>query len=481
MIHKKLDSKAKRIILRNRGKAASLGVRGFADFLSKKYNIVTSKSTLHTILANHCFSLAPGPKKASKRYQIKDIKPCGLMLLYAIDEYIGLSEHLVEELKVYFPKLSRKILRQIIILESFCFFSGKDFKENAKAQGFLRLMGLRYFPGPKIDYFNSRILENSPTISTERLRKSLELVATCKFYFKNGHTAYCDGKLTTFWEGPCKIDRFFLPLAPARKILERMLANKTLIIGYTKSFGFLSLLASSFIKGLESGLKGIELLSADGKCLQRIEITAEGVGACFGYYPKIMAKTLVFLQKTKKFKRFFWPELGEFFVSHSLVKFLQAKKDASLSLHSILIKKDKKLLPSWGLISTKILPDKKEIVASLLRQYFYNWPNVEEDFAKDMEHINKSLLKDLTTKEPFDTLIPKRLKFSQPIDFVRVGQILSIIFKEIVWGWEPKERRGSLIKGKNYISIRLTQAPQGLRKKFNRLRFYADAKRVFMA
>ncbi|MDD3296165.1 MAG: hypothetical protein PHU64_02275 [Candidatus Omnitrophica bacterium] len=481
MIHKKLDSKDKIIILRNKKKAASLGVREFADFLSKKYNIDISKSTLHSILKKHHFSLAPGPKIASRRYQIKDIKPCGLMLLYALDEYIGLSEHLIEELKVYFPKLSKQILKRIILLESLCFLSGKDFKENAKAQGFLRLMSLRYFPGPKIDYFNNKIMENSPTIGTERLRKSLELVATCKFYFKNGRVSYCDGKLTTFWEEPCKIDKFFLPLAPAQKIVSQMLANKTFILGYTKSFGYLSLLASDFIKGLESGLKNIEFLAPGGKCLKRIEVTTEGIGACFGYYPKIMAKTLVFLQRTKKFKRFFWPELGEFFASHSLIKFLQAKKGSSLSLHSILIKKDKKILPGWGLISTKILPDKKEIVASLLKQYLYNWPNTEENFLKDMEYIDKFLFKDLVTKNPFEKLVPKRLKFSQPIDFVRVGQILSIIFKEIVWGWEPKDKRGSLVKGKNYIIIRLAQVPQGLKKKFNEFNFYADGKRVFLA
>ncbi|MCK4912876.1 MAG: hypothetical protein KAS05_04040, partial [Candidatus Omnitrophica bacterium] len=62
----------------------------------------------------------------------------------------------------------------------------------------------------------------------------------------------------------------------------------------------------------------------------------------------------------------------------------------------------------------------------------------------------------------------------------RVGQILSVIFKEMIWGWEPKNKAGNFVLGKDYIKISFKKIPKEVKKRFNNERFYLDGRRVFI-
>ena len=77
-------------------------------------------------------------------------------------------------------------------------------------------------------------------------------------------------------------------------------------------------------------------------------------------------------------------------------------------------------------------------------------------------------------------MLPKNLIFKDLFDFARVGQILSVMFKEMVWGWEPKNKEGNFAIGKDYIRINLKNMPVQAKKRFNDGRFYLDQRRAFI-
>ena len=77
-------------------------------------------------------------------------------------------------------------------------------------------------------------------------------------------------------------------------------------------------------------------------------------------------------------------------------------------------------------------------------------------------------------------MLPKRLVFEDLLDFARVGQILSVMFKEMIWGWEPKNKEGNFAIGKDYLRISLKKIPHEVKKRFNNGRFYLDGKRAFL-
>ena len=100
---------------------------------------------------------------------------------------------------------------------------------------------------------------------------------------------------------------------------------------------------------------------------------------------------------------------------------------------------------------------------------------------KDMEVIGKSLFAAKKYENYLIRMLPQKLQFIQLLDFARAGQILSIIFKEIVWGWEPKGKKGDFREYKDCLQVFLKQAPRELKKQFNRLGFYVGRKRVFIS
>ena len=92
----------------------------------------------------------------------------------------------VSELKVYFPRISKDLLKKLIIASTLSSFLGKDVRESIKEEGFLKLVGLSRLPLRKIDFFNERLKEYTPTINLKPVKENIRMVSTIKFYFKNG-------------------------------------------------------------------------------------------------------------------------------------------------------------------------------------------------------------------------------------------------------------------------------------------------------
>ena len=83
-------------------------------------------------------------------------------------------------------------------------------------------------------------------------------------------------------------------------------------------------------------------------------------------------------------------------------------------------------------------------------------------------------------KNCLDKMLPNSFVFKDVIDFNRVGQILSVIFKEIIWGWEPKNKEGNFVIGKDYLRISFKKIPKELKKRFNNRCFYLDGRRALI-
>ena len=477
MPKKALSSSLKRIVLREKKKNPYLGVRALSELLAKNKDISISKSAVHKILKAKGIKGKKGPKKALSLYKAREIKDCGLFLLRCIDSQIGLFDHLAEELKVYFPRISKDYLEKLIILATLSSFAGREL-ENKEA--FLRLAGIERLSMHKLKYFKQKLSQYKPTIELKPIKKRTKLVSTIKFYFRNGYCGYCDAKMSTFWEGVCGLDYFSLSLPAARERIDEMLKDKLIVIGYTKSFNYLSPLVFNFIKAIDSGLKKIEFLDKKAKVLDEIEVSSNKVNLLVGYYPQILSKGMNFLETGKRFKVFSAEEIGEFLLTNISTEFLQLKENERVILSNVLIKRKIASFPQWGFFTTRDLAKKGVKLSVLAKKYLYLWPYMEKNFLEEMEIIEKSLFNPKKTID-LGEMLPNRLCFNSIYDFSRVGQILSVMFKELIWGWEPKEKKGDFTKAKFYIKISLKGVPAQLKKKINNACFYIDKKRIFLA
>jgi len=480
MAKKKVTPALKKLVLQEKRKAPHLGVRLLSELLANKHKISLSKSAVNKILISFGLKDKKGRKKSLLIYKAKGLTHCGLLLLRCLDYQVGIFDYLSQELKEYFPKINKDLLKRLIILSSFSSLINEEPEKSTKREGFLRLAGLEHFPARKMDYFRQQLSQCKPKIDLRPLKKNLVCVSTIKILFNNGYCGHFDAKMSTFWSGPCKMEKFFQPLRAATKLIEQMIENKTIIIGYTKSFGYLSPLTFDFLKAMDKGIKQVDFLDERGKVLKKLKVNLPK--ACFfiGYYPEILNKGVVSIGKPKRFKSFFWEGIGEFQCTSSLTRFSQPGRKQELMLNNVLIKQGVSSLPFWSLLTGSISSNKAR-VATFLKKYLYLWPNAEKSFIDDMRAIEKSVFAPPKDRGDLAKMLPKSLIFKDLLDFARVGQILSIIFKEMIWGWEPKNKEGDFAIGKDYLRISLKKIPHEAKKRFNNGRFYLDGKRAFLS
>ena len=469
----------RRIVLGEKRRAPHLGVRPLSELLKKKHKINLSKSAISKILTSSGLKEKKGRKSSLLIYKGKSLTHCGLFLLRCLDYQVGIFDYLSQEFKIYFPKISKDLLKRLIILASFSALINENPRKSIKRRGFLRLAGLGHFPARKMDYFKDQLSQHKPKIDLKPLKDTLVCVSTIKFFFNNGYCSHFDAKMSTLWSGPCKMEQFFLPLRAAIKLIEQMIEDKTIIIGYTKSFGYLSPLTFDFLKAMDKGVKKVEFLDERAKVVKELKVSLSKASFFIGYYPEILNKGIISIGKPKRFKSFYWQGVGESLCASSLTRLSQPERKQELMLNNVLIKQGASFLPSWGLLTGSI-SSKKARVATFLKKYLYLWPNAEKSFIDDMRVIEKSIFHSPKDRGYLAKMLPRNLIFEDLLDFARVGQILSAIFKEMIWGWEPKNKEGDFAIGKDYLRISLKKIPGEAKKRFNNGRFYLDQRRVFI-
>jgi len=465
---RRIPNNIRQLIAKQRAKLPLAGVRGLAKSLKDEYGLNISKSTIQRALKHK------GLAKALPAHKVKEVEECGLLLLKSLDYQIGLFDYLSRGLKVCLPEIDEYLLKKLLILKVFSALTGANSQKALKKQGLLRITSLGSFPSGKIKYCDKILSQQKPVIDLAPLKQNLLFVSTLKFHFNNGSVGYCDAKMSTLWDGPCDLKYFFLPLKAALARLKEMIKYKTLIIGYTKSFDYLPKPIFDFFKGAESGLKKISFLGIEGEILKEINISLPKIDLILGHYPKLLEKGAIPLNSRPKLRRAGWRELGELYYSNTLTKFLLPLAKESSTLSNILMKKTPNSPPAWGLITTSGAGFKP---AALIKKYLYLWPNINQIFIEEMVIIEESLFSVKKESNYLLKMLPAKLAFGRPMVFFLIGQILSAMFKELIWGWEPKGNQGNFVTGKDYIGVFFKkQIPARLKINFNKACLYLDSK-----
>ncbi len=476
MPRKKIKTEAKNIVIREFKKAPFKGVRELSQKLKKDYGLAVSKSSISNILKYKGLTQKPGRKEALPRYAGRQSDECGLYLLKALDSHIGLIEHTAIELGSIFSRIQKKTLKKVLILLAFSQFSGKDFKKSQKIKDFLRLAEFSRLPANSLDYFFKTLHKHKPLVDLSSVLANTQLTSTVKFIFNNGSIGFCDAQMTTFWDDVCRFERFFSPLGSVLSRISKMIKDKVFTIGYTKSFGALSLITASFVEGMLSGIRSLEVIDTGGKAIVTIPLKITNISLLFGYLPQILAEGIKPISKSKRLHKISAEKGFEFYGMTSQARVSDKNGKIDLFLSNTLIKY--KILSdfSWGVFST--VPKSRKNFYLYIREYLCMWRYVNDDFFKDMEVIEKSAFQYEKKYTNISQMIPKRVKFADFRDFGKIGQILSILFKEIVGGWEPKAKKGSWRTTKYAIYFTFEAIPHKIKKSFNKRAFTLNKKLV---
>ncbi|MEM7816951.1 MAG: helix-turn-helix domain-containing protein [Candidatus Aenigmatarchaeota archaeon] len=474
MGRKKIERQVENIVIKEKKRNPFLGVRRLANFLKDKYNISISKSAICKILNTKGIREKRGRKKTLPIYQKRNIENCGLMLLKAIGYSLGVFSYLVEQLHIYFPKIKADLLEKIIIFSSFSSFFESKIEENINNKNLLRLVNFKKLPFRKLNYFKREIYKYQPMVSLKELKKKLTLVSTVKIIFNNGFESKLDAGFNTFWEDNCKIGCFYSPISLVKKRLEEMLEIHTLMVGYTKSFSYLSSLVVSFIRGIESGIKEILFLNTEGKIIEK-NITNSVNTFFVGYLPQAISKNIIFLEKNKKNKKFYLENFDEFYYVNILTKFLQLFDKKELTLNNVLIYRKSIFFPVWG-----ILTNKTECrVEDYLKKYLFFWPKIEEKFSRDLKIIEKFRFEESKDIIELKEILSDFISFKKEEDFFKIADLLYQIGKLKLGDFEIN-RKGKVFTSKNFIKILNTNYSKELKEKFNYANFYLEKKHVFI-
>ncbi len=474
----KLKSSIHSLILREYKKTPLLGVRAIAARIRQQHGIKVSKSALHAIVKQKGLTQPKGRKKARISYQVAGNRECGLVLLGCLDSQLGVLEEIIDQIKVYFPRLSREKLGQFILLATYASYAGAQLQNASSLEAFVRLAGLASVPKKSFDYFQTQLVRYRPAVNLQPVKVSLQPAATIKFYFKNGTQGYTDARFATFWDGPCRQEYFSSPLRGVLQRLALMVNEGVCMIGYTKSFGYLSLLTFRFVQGMLSGLEKVSVLDRDGKSLMTQGLAKPKMALVFGYSPRVINKGMVVLSRQRRLSRISQEGLSESYAACAQMKFEHFKVKEELFLHAVLLKEKTSGAFEWGVLSTFQAAASQQL--ALAKRYGCAWRSVNEDFFRDMEVLEKAYLSAAGAAD-IAKMIPSRLILASAQDFSRVGFILSVVFKELIGGWEPKAKAGFLRQGKDSVRIHLPQIPRQIAKRFNASRFSYGGKTAFIA
>lgn len=467
-----IDYRTKSLVVRQVRKNPYLGVRQIARFLKEKYGLSISKSSVAGIIKSKGIENKRGRKEEALLYNRQTIRDCGLFLLKAIDSYVGLSDALTEELKLYFPRLNSPWLKKIILFSAFSGLIGGSYEKNAKRNGFLRLADMYVYPVRKLRYFYGRLSNYKPVVSLGNVQNNAELISTVKFSFENNTASFLDAKMATFWDSPCNLTAFFAPLYWVKERLLRMFKDRAIYVNYTKSFDYLSPSVVNFIEALRAGIKRVDFLSPQNKVLESLPGESLKPSFLVGYYPKIFTKAVIFLEKEKRFKKL--TVLDDIFYTAILTRFAQAKTTKGVILNNLLIKFKENSAASWGLLS-----DRRTNLEPFLQKYLLFFPYTEKTFLEEMKVIESSFFS-REEKKDLCKFVPAVISLENESDCVKIADILYSLFKEEVGTLDLKEKAGQLSLGKDYCRIILKDTPASIKRKFNALCFYLGTKRVFV-
>jgi len=450
-----------------------LGVRKLTALLKNKHQITISKSTINNILRNSGQENQPGRKRETLLYQRRPLEECGAFLLRALDSRVGLFDHVAANCSRYMPQIKEKQLKKLLMLISFSIFLHKKLGRSTDIREILRSIGFYSYPSRNVNFLTDMVTHFRPMVDLEPLAADLDDCATIKFYFNNNSSSFCDASMCGFWDRPCHIEQFFLPLQTARRRLALMLEDKAVIVNYTRSFDYISPLVVNFINGLASGIKHIEFLSAKGAVLDEIAGNGQSPSFFIGYYPKILSKGVFFLRTEKRFKKI-EHVTGDIFYLSAVTQFFPPKDSKGIILNSILLRRNTRFLPCWG-----ILTNKKTDISSLVNRYLSLWPYMDTVFLEDMDSF-QNFYTNAAKHDKVASLLPLAFSFAKTEDLAQMPALLEKVFHNLLGDMQLRHLKGHVITTKGAVKLLIRKIPLDIKKKFNRRAFTLDDRRVFL-
>ena len=471
-MRKPVESRIRNLVIRYRRKSPHMGLRGISSLIKAKHALSVSKSSINNILKTYHMSCDRGRKRHLLLYRRRPVQGCALLLLRCMDQEVGLLENARNELKVYFPKIAPRLLEKIILFLSLNAYLKRNAKDISAYKEFLKIADLYFFPARTLAYFLQKVATYAPVIQLAETRDNLQQVSTLKFYFGNGYHGHCDATMTTFWDDPCYVDNFFSSLHAAKARLQFIERHNFIYIYYTKSFDQFSPLAIDFLRSIPTGIKKIEILSPKGHVVFKKEFSSLKPSFFIGYYPRIISKGFAFLEKGDRFKKLALPP-GDVLYSTVITRFIHPKSKVATITNNVLLKRKKKTLPTWG-----ILTDKKSNISGYLRQYLLLWPSMEKSFLEQMKTIEASYFAE-RRDTGLQALVPSALSLAKEEDFSKITDILAKIFVER-FGKLDFSLSGEYTVNKESCSVVLGRIDPRLKEKFNSACLSVRDKRAFL-
>jgi hypothetical protein len=477
MAKRKITTAIRRIVLRENNLAPYRGVRELARLLESKHKIKISKSTIANILKSKSCQLKSGPKKATARYQRKQSSQCGLLLLKSLDSHIGLVDRVVKELNPTFPAIPAKTLKKVVLFLSFSYFCAKEPFYSKVNRDFLKLAGLGQIPSRLISHITKILNQtNKLTIDLSSLAQEVGTVTTIKFTFNDGTFGYCDAGMNTFWSGLCRFERFFATYRSATAKLLSMVKDGVFLIGYTRSLDYISLTTFAFMASAAGGLEKIEMIDETGAAVLELPFKQKKASFLFGYSPQVLKKGVIPVSGTNRLRHIVRGGNRELYGKIFQARLSCGEPQEELFFSSTLIKDKIDSEFNWGIFSN--IPKSRRNFITYIRKYINAHRYAAGNFFQDMKAIEEEALGCQHKPSDLSRLIPKRLVIADCRDFAKIAQILSIIFKEIVGGWEPKAKKGSWHRQGDLISAHIAGVPGPVKANFNKKGFFIGKKRV---
>ena len=463
----------KSILIREAKHNPYLGVRKLAALLKTRYKITISKSAVNNILLKLKGRVKKGRKHETLSYQSRQEEDCAPLILRAFDSQLGLFDAAAKCLWAYMPQIKEVNLKRALTAVALAEFFKKPLRRGADIREILRASDLYAFPSRQARALCKAAERFKPTVNFKPLLEDLKLCSTVKISFQNGAASFCDGGLSTLWDRPCYVEQFFSPLSRARKRLRAMIDNNLIIINYTKSFDYISPLVLTFIRGVSGGIKKVEFLSPRGEVLESMNLEGIALNFLVGYYPKGLSKGIHFLRTEKRFKKIEYVT-GDIYYLSALTQFFLPKDPKGVILNSILLRRNTRFLPCWG-----IFTNKKSDTTFFVNKYLNLWPHMEVTFSEDMTTMEKFY----TThyKAPvFGEFLPASVEFAHGGDFARLPELLKEAFTRTLGALDFSNLRGYIIITKKAVKLVVKKIPPELKERFNRGAFYLNNRRVFL-
>ncbi|TRZ95606.1 hypothetical protein D4R78_03000 [bacterium] len=390
----KLKSEVKEYITQLKKNTPQLSCRKAIAIVSKKFNILISKSSVNAIFKNTGLSMPVGRRRKVKK-GVVSAKGLGALFLKAADYILGGSMQISETIRRLTNRQEKDLINKIEGLIYLPIFKSiNQGGSNYIPESALKVLTGKYISVSELESFLEE-LNAVPDLARQTLTFILNTITSevrnLKFTASNESNFFIDGQFYTIWSTPYSPYDFSAPVASVKsRINKSFKQNAPLVLFSAPGYGIPTRELFYFMMGMNNDgslIPKLSLLSNEGKELETIplENTAQrffliGVWPWqFTDYRKI--------KNISEFRKFQCAFLENYiYLADIELELWQPDLNKELSLKGCVLKV--KPGDKVNLIILTNLPQGKDIAEKISELYLSNWPVPEDafdDFSRKIE------------------------------------------------------------------------------------------------